>query len=85
MLFDGWEDILRRSLYGNVAAEVKKPSVVLGLQDLTGHRGSADKLLETTEMSMKMMDLVDGRNFIALTTDNPTVMQSFRNKFQNKF
>ncbi|KAF5344486.1 hypothetical protein D9758_014132 [Tetrapyrgos nigripes] len=31
------------------------------------------------------MGLGDGRNFIAVTTDNPTTMISFRNKFERKF
>ncbi|KAI6130724.1 hypothetical protein EDD16DRAFT_1470093 [Pisolithus croceorrhizus] len=31
------------------------------------------------------MEIEDARNFIAVTTDNPTVMQSFCQKFQDKF
>ncbi|KAK7045152.1 hypothetical protein R3P38DRAFT_3433925 [Favolaschia claudopus] len=47
LLLDGWEDALRRSLYGSLAAGVGEYPVVLGLNDLTGSRGSADKCLET--------------------------------------
>jgi len=82
LLFDGWEDKLRRSLYGTVAARVGEYPTVLSLDDLTGHRGSADKYLETAKKAMKNMEIEDGRNIIALTTDNPTVMQSFRGKFK---
>ncbi|KAG2126392.1 hypothetical protein BD769DRAFT_1628434 [Suillus cothurnatus] len=45
-LLDGWEDTIRRSLYGSLAAEVNQPPIVLNLEDMTGHQGSADKLLE---------------------------------------
>ncbi|KAG2140571.1 hypothetical protein DEU56DRAFT_734975 [Suillus clintonianus] len=31
------------------------------------------------------MEIGDGRNIIAATTDNPTVMKAFRRKFQEKF
>lgn len=85
LLFDGWNDKLRRSLYGSVASQLGEPPIVLSLDNLTGHRGSADKYLETAKGALKKMDLEDGLNFIALTTDDPTVMQSFRRKFQEEF
>jgi len=85
LLIDGWEDKLRRSLYGSVASEVNQYPVVLSVEDVTGYRGSADRILETSQKALKTMELGDGRNFIACTTDNPTVMQSFRRKFQDKF
>ncbi|KAK7039668.1 DUF659 domain-containing protein [Favolaschia claudopus] len=85
LLLDGWEDALRRSLYGSLAAGVGEYPVVLGLNDLTGSRGSADKCLETITDAMGKMDIADGENVIALTTDNPTVMQSLRRKFEFKF
>jgi hypothetical protein len=53
--------------------KVGKYSTVLSLDELTGHHGSAEK----------NMEIEDGQNIIALTTDNPTVMQAFRLKFQN--
>jgi hypothetical protein len=77
MLFDGWEDKIGRSLYGTVASEVNQYPVVLSLDDMTGHRGSADKMLETSQKALKTMGMEDGRKLIALTTDNPTVMQAF--------
>ena len=85
LLIDSWEDKLKRSLYGTVASEVNQYPVVLGLEDMTGYRGSAEKILETSQRAMDSMELGDGENFIALTTDNPTVMQSYCGRFQGKF
>ena len=85
MLFDGWEDKLRRSLYGTVASEVGQHPTVLSLEELTGFRGSADKYLETAINAMTKMDLDDGVRFVSATTDNPTVMQSFRRKLEIKY
>lgn len=85
LLFDGWEDKVGRSLYGSVAAEIGEYPVVLSLDDMSGNRGSADKYLETAINALKNMGLEDGRNIKALTTDNPSVMQSFRRKFQKEF
>jgi hypothetical protein len=85
LLFDGWEDKLRRSLYGTIAAEQGELLCVLSLDELTGDRGTAQKYLETTKGALKKMDLDDGLNFIALTTDNPTVMQAYRQLMQNTY
>ncbi|KIK19779.1 hypothetical protein PISMIDRAFT_658638 [Pisolithus microcarpus 441] len=52
---------------------------------MMGHRSSADWLLEVSELALKKMEIEDARNFVVVTTDNPTVMQSFCRKFQNKF
>jgi hypothetical protein len=49
----------------------------LGLNDLTGHRGSADKLIEVAKDAIVNAELPP-RNIIAATTDNPTTMQAFR-------
>lgn len=85
LLFDGWEDKLRRSLYGIVAAEVGQYPVVISLSEMTGIRGTADNYLETMKKGLREMEIGDARNVIALTTDDPTVMQSFRRKFQGEF
>jgi hypothetical protein len=82
LLFDGWEDKLRRSLYGSVAAEVGQLPTILSLDDMTGKRGSADKYVETAKSALRNMGIEDATNFLALTTDNPTVMVSFSTKFQ---
>jgi hypothetical protein len=76
-LLDGWEDKIRRSLYGSLAAEVNQPPVVLNLEDMTGHRGSTDKLCEISVKALERMEIGDGCNIIAATTDNPTVMKAF--------
>ncbi|KAJ3501877.1 hypothetical protein NMY22_g18775 [Coprinellus aureogranulatus] len=86
LLFDGWEDNAKRALYGVVAAQMSKPPIVLTLKDLTGHRGSADKHMETILSTQKEGGLGDKpKNAICLTTDDLTVMRSFRNKYQQCF
>ncbi|GLB43923.1 hypothetical protein LshimejAT787_1501070 [Lyophyllum shimeji] len=84
-LIDGWEDLLKRSLYGSVAAEVGQYPTVLSLEDMTGNRATAEGIMDATEKAMREMDLLDGRKFIAMTTDNPTVMQTVRRKFKEKY
>jgi hypothetical protein len=85
LLFDRWEDKKRRSIYGSVAAQLNKDPIILGLENLTGKRATANTYLETIQTSMQKMDIGDGKQFIALTTDNPSVMQLFRSEFQKKF
>jgi hypothetical protein len=55
LLFDGWEDKLRWSLYGTVAAQVSKYPTVLSLNDPMGHHRSADKYLETTKKAKRVV------------------------------
>ncbi|KAJ7226039.1 ribonuclease H-like domain-containing protein, partial [Mycena pura] len=85
LIIDGWEDELRRSLYGTAAGRVGEPTIVMGLQDATGKRGSADKLLDTAEVAMTEMGIVDAASFLALVTDNPNVMKAFRGRFVKKY
>lgn len=82
LLIDGWEDKMKWSLYGTVALEVGQYPVVLSLEDMTGHRGSADRIVEVSQNAMNEMGIGDGRALIALTTDNLTVMQSYQTKFK---
>ncbi|KAL1685827.1 ribonuclease H-like domain-containing protein [Schizophyllum commune] len=77
-MIDGWEDARRRSLYGSVAAQVDSFPVILALEDCTGERGTAVNVLKTMRSSLEMMKIDNGLNFVALVTDNPTTMQSFR-------
>ena len=84
LLTDGWEDILRRSVYGTVAAEVGARPIVLGLSDLTGRRATAENIVDVIELSMKKMSL-DASQVIALFTDNPTVMQAVRRQMETKY
>ncbi|KIK76488.1 hypothetical protein PAXRUDRAFT_169799, partial [Paxillus rubicundulus Ve08.2h10] len=81
LLLDGWEDLLKRSLYGSVAVEVNHHPVVLALQDMTGSWGTAENLVTVLQKAM----ISDGKNLIAVMTDNPTVMQAFRQKLQLVF
>ncbi|KAF9237795.1 hypothetical protein BU15DRAFT_88612 [Melanogaster broomeanus] len=82
LLLDSWEDLLKRSLYGSVAVEVNQHPVVLSLDDMTGNRGNADNLVSVTQKAMNKMEIGDGKNIIAVTTDNPTVMQAYQRKLQ---
>jgi hypothetical protein len=41
--------------------------------------------MATSEKAMKAMEIGDAKKIVAVTTDNPTVMQSFRRKFQTKY
>ncbi|KAF9243739.1 ribonuclease H-like domain-containing protein [Melanogaster broomeanus] len=81
LLLDGWEDLLKRSLYGSVAVEVNQHPVVLSLDDMAGNRGNADNLVSVTQKAMNKMEIGDGKNIIAVTTDNLTVMQAYRISF----
>jgi hypothetical protein len=63
-------------LYSTIAAQVGKYPTNLSLDHLTGHHRSADKYLEMTKMALRNMEIEDIQNIIALTMDNPTVMQS---------
>ncbi|KAJ7447979.1 hypothetical protein FB451DRAFT_1533637 [Mycena latifolia] len=85
LLEDGWEDRLKRSIYGVIAAGIDTFPVVMSLDDLTRERGNATKCLDIAVNSLQLMGVPDARNFIGLTTDNPTTMQSFRCLFQHKF
>ncbi|KAG2117391.1 hypothetical protein BD769DRAFT_1629766 [Suillus cothurnatus] len=51
-------------LYGSLAAEVNQPPIVLNLEDMTGHQGSADKLLEVLVKALERMEIGDGHNII---------------------
>jgi hypothetical protein len=85
LLFDGWEDKLKRSLYRTVVAGIGEFPTVLGLEELTGLRGTADTYLETIQKAMRHNEIEEAKNIIALTTDDPNVMQAFRRKFKNIF
>ena len=85
MLFDGWEDLVKRSLYGTLAAKVNELPIILGLDDLSGKRADAETLVKTAQDALDNMEVGDMRRFIAATTDNPTVMRAFRRILGNKY
>jgi len=79
-LMDGWEDAQKRSIYSSMAAEVSQFPIVLGLEELTGVRATADNLVEVTNRALAKMS-VKPTSFIAACTDNPTTMQAFRKRW----
>ncbi|KAF6759090.1 ribonuclease H-like domain-containing protein [Ephemerocybe angulata] len=88
LLIDGWEDILRRSLYGFVAAEVGKFPVMLSLENMTGARATGKGVADAARKSLESMGITEEiakNHLIAVTTDNPTVMISTRRDLQNTF
>lgn len=84
LLVDGWEDLMKRSLYATVIAEVGKSPVVLGLADLTGKRSTADSVFNVLIEGLRKMD-INPQKVAALVTDNPTTMISVRKKFEAKY
>ncbi|KAF8515666.1 hypothetical protein JB92DRAFT_3154691 [Gautieria morchelliformis] len=82
MLVDGWEDIMRRSIYGNILAKHTQYPVMLGIKGMTGERASADAILDVEEAIKKMEK--DWPSIITLVTDNPTVMQAVCNRAKDK-
>ncbi|KAJ7059921.1 ribonuclease H-like domain-containing protein [Mycena amicta] len=84
-IYDGWEDELCRSLYGSAVGRVGEPTIIMGLQDVTGKRGSADKLLKGAETAMTEMGIEDASCLLAVVTDNPNVMKAFRNNFVRRY
>ncbi|KAI0082441.1 hypothetical protein K474DRAFT_1694307 [Panus rudis PR-1116 ss-1] len=83
-LIDGWEDALRRSLYGSVAAGIGEFPQMLDLADMTGKRGTADNLFDVALQALRRAEFKESEKhrLASLVTDDPTVMQSFRRKFQ---
>ncbi|KAI0349849.1 hypothetical protein OH77DRAFT_1507314 [Trametes cingulata] len=74
LLLDGWEDVLKRSLYGSVAAKVNQCPVVLTI----------NTLLSVTDKALDQMQ-VNPRKFIACTKDNPTTMHTFCVRLKQKY
>ena len=79
-LMDGWEDTQKRSIYGCMVAEVSQFPVVLGLEELTGVRATADYLVEVANRALVKKNIKPS-SIIAVCTDNPTTMQAFRRKW----
>ncbi|KAF9234431.1 ribonuclease H-like domain-containing protein [Melanogaster broomeanus] len=72
LLLDGWEDLLKRNLYGSVAVEVNQHPVVLSLDDMSGNRGNANNLVAVTQKAINKMEI-------------GSVMQAYRRKLQELF
>ncbi|KAF5328020.1 hypothetical protein D9758_018021 [Tetrapyrgos nigripes] len=84
ILHDGWEDKAGHALGGTVAANNKAPPVVLRLEDMTADRASADRHCQSIKLGIQKMEL-NVKTIIAITTDNPTVMQSAWNKLETEY
>ena len=81
---DGWEDRLWWSIYSTLLVEVGFRPVVLGLEDLTGKRATAETVLTVVEGALQKKEVAAGQ-VIALVTDNPTTMTAFRRNYQLKY
>jgi hypothetical protein len=79
-LLDGWEDSQRRSVYGSLVAEVSQFPIVLGLEELSGVRATADHLVQVSNRALTKKS-VKASSILAVCTDNPTTMQAFRRKW----
>jgi len=84
MMIDGWEDRVRRSIYGSLVTEPRERPVVLGLEDLTGERGTANKIVEISDEALKKKS-VQPTDIIAIVTDNPTTMKAVCRKWTEKY
>nr|GAT45526.1 predicted protein [Mycena chlorophos] len=85
LLIDGWDDDLHRSLYGTVSGKVVEPTVVMGLQDLTGQCGSSKSIFEAAKTAVSMMGIENMSCFLAAVTDNPSVMKGFRKMLEKDY
>jgi hypothetical protein len=77
ILWDGWEDKQWHSIYGCVSAQLNQSPIVLGLDDMSRNHGTANGYMESIKKCLKIMKLDNGKGIIALTTNNPSVMQAF--------
>ena len=77
-------DRIKRSIYGSLVSEPGERPVILGLEDLTGERNTADKIVEINNESLKKKN-VDPENIIAIVTDNPTTMRAVRCRWIEKY
>jgi hypothetical protein len=75
-LLDGWDDVLWRSIYGSILAEVAVHPIVLGLQEMTGKCTMAENLIEVSNKALQRRG-VNPAAVIAVCTDNPTTMRAF--------
>ena len=65
-------------------AEVAEFPVVLGVEELTGIRATADNLCDVATKALAKKS-IDPKAIIAVCTDNPTLMVAFRRKWTNTY
>lgn len=82
---DGWEDGLRRSLYGTLAARRRLPPFVLGLHNMSGERGSGEAIAGVVEKAVERSEIDMKKQVIAFVTDNPTTMRKVRRLIATKY
>jgi hypothetical protein len=83
---DGWSDQNGRSLYDfNVITDSRR-SVVLALLNLSAYSHTAEFLLSRLEMVLQKASTTFNitKKTVAIVTDNPNVMEKFRNLFISK-
>lgn len=83
LMTDGRDDQKHHSLYGTMVAERTKYPIISSLDDITGQRGSAETIERVLDASLEKM-LVKPEQIAALVTDNPSVMQAVRSRFEQK-
>ena len=83
-MVDGWDDCVKRSIYGSLVTAPKERPVILGLADLTGERSTANKIVEISDEALKKKN-VEPENVTAIVTDNPTMMKAVRRKWTEKY
>jgi hypothetical protein len=84
LLLDGWDDALRRSVYGCLLAEVAVHPVILSLHELTGRCATAENLVEVADKALERKSM-NPSAVIATCTDNPTTMQAFCRLLADKY
>jgi len=84
MMIDGWDDRVRRSIYGSLVSQLGERPIILGLADLTGERSTANKIVEISDESLKNKS-VKPTDVIAIVTDNPTTMKAVCRKWTEKY
>jgi len=58
---------------------------MLGLEEITGQRGTADAVLEPKNKALKKMEQDSWNSIIALVTDDLTTMISFHGKLKELY
>ena len=63
-----------------MTTEVKQLLIVLSLNDMTRQWGNVPTLLNTTQKAIDAIDVGNMMNFIAVMTDNLTMMQAYQHE-----
>jgi hypothetical protein len=77
-LVDGWEDLAKRNLYASMAQQRGEAGILLNIDDTTGQRVDAHQMVAIHKRALEEVGLVDMDCFVAITTDDPSVMRKYR-------